>query len=65
MRVWIVQKKYAIWSVLLITRFKGLYCANYLYSHYIRPNGLENDVDYLTNDLIPAILDVVGKYGHL
>jgi len=46
--------------VLIFTFFLGLYCANYLYSHYIRPFGLADDEEYLTNDLVPTILSALG-----
>jgi len=41
-------------------KHEGLYCANFLYSHYIRPFGLADDEEYLTNDLVPTILSALG-----
>lgn len=40
---------------------EGLYTIDFLYGGYIRPNHLEDDVDFWKYDLVPLILRALGK----
>lgn len=42
---------------------EGIYVLGDILTRYLRPNNLEFDAEFLANDMIPAILKVVGEYA--
>lgn len=42
-------------------KHEGIYVADSLYRHFLRPNHLENDPEFLKYDLVPAMLDAMSR----
>ena len=43
-------------------KHEGLFCTDYIYQLFIRPNNLTNNTDYLSNDFVPMILKALGNF---
>ena len=41
-------------------KHEGIFCADFLYGGFIRPNNLINDTEFLANEAVPLILKALG-----